>query len=134
MTVFFDLGVIEKEAGNNLKKFMKLFQVSCTNELPSRHKDSLYKKRLCLTGASFIINPIPLLNIRNIDIAYVVQYIKLAAKRDYTMYKYFSVKYLLLSYFPDINIEKIRSNPLLKITKDKIFFLYEELQKEKIWH
>jgi hypothetical protein len=80
-----------------------------------------------MVGNSFLINPEPLFKIKkSVDILYIIQYIKLAAKRDYSLYKYYGVKSLQLSYFPDINLEVIKTNPLLKITPTEIFFAYEE--------
>jgi hypothetical protein len=78
-----------------------------------------------MVGSSFLLNPEPLFK-SNVDVLYIMQYIKLAAKRDYSLYKYYGVKSLPLSYFPDINLGVIKTNPLLKITPTEIFFEYEE--------
>ena len=80
-----------------------------------------------LVGNSFLINANKILEDKNTDILYIYQYLLLAAKRDYSLYKLYGERSLLLSYFPDIDLSSITSNPLLKITKDKIFLKYEEL-------
>lgn len=83
-----------------------------------------------MPGTSFILNPDPLFKIKDVDINYIVQYIKLAARRDYWLYKQAGVKSLQLSYFPDVRMEVIKTNPLLKITKTEIFFYYEEKKRK----
>lgn len=79
-----------------------------------------------MLGQSFLLNPDELLNDRRTDPSYIVQYIKLAARRDYAMYKLYNITYLDLSYYPDIDRSKISHNPLLSIAGDKLFFKYEE--------
>lgn len=134
MTLFFNLELLEKEAGNDIRKFIVLLEAFHSKKLPSRRRGALYVKKLYLTGSSFLLNPEPLFKLKNIDSAYIVQYIKLAARRDYILYKHFGAKSLLLSYYPDIDIRVIKTNPLLKITNKEIFFKYEEEQKEIKWH
>ena len=79
-----------------------------------------------MVGQSFLLNPDELLNDRRTDPSYIVQYIKLAARRDYAMYKLYNITYLDLSYYPDIDRSKISHNPLLSIAGEKLFFKYEE--------
>jgi hypothetical protein len=131
VTLFFDLNLLEKAADKDMKKFVAILYAFYYKKLPSRRKGALYVKKLNIGGFSFLLNPDPLFTLKNIDIAYIVQYIKLAARRDYNLYKYYKVKSLPLSYFPDINMQAIRTNPLLNITNTEIFFKYEELKKEK---
>lgn len=83
--------------------------------------------RALMYGHSFLLNPDELLNDRRTDPSYIVQYIKLAARRDHAMYKLYNITYLDLSYYPDIDRSKISHNPLLRIAGDKLFFKYEEL-------
>ncbi len=82
--------------------------------------------RARMIGQSFLLNPDELLNDRRTDPSYIVQYIKLAARRDYAMYKLYNITYLDLTYYPDIDRSKISHNPLLNIAGDKLFFKYEE--------
>jgi len=83
--------------------------------------------RTQMYGQSFLLNPDDLLTDRRTDPSYIVQYIKLAARRDYAMYKLYKITYLDLSYYPDIDRSKISHNPLLSIAGDKLFFKYEEI-------
>lgn len=80
-----------------------------------------------MIGTSFLLNPKDLFNDKSTDPSYVVQYIKLAARRDYAMYKLYNITYLDLTLYPDIDRSKISHNPLLKIAGNKLFFKYEEI-------
>jgi hypothetical protein len=126
MILFFNLDNLELEATGNPNKFMQLLNDHRLKKLPK-----LTVKRK-LTGKSFIIHPEPLFEINNVDILYKIQYIKLAARRDYAHYKLYNSRVLDISFFPDLNIAALRSNPLLKITNKHIQFLYEE--KDTKWH
>ena len=126
MTMFFNLEVLEAEAGSDIAKFVALLNYHFTGTLV-KHKSIKYKpSRKNLAGYSFILNAAPILNLKSVDIAYVVQYIKLAARRDYTLYKFNNYKALDISYFPEIRLEVIKHNPLLKIVGNHIFFKFEE--------
>lgn len=120
MTVFFDITNLRTESCNSYNKFFELFKTHCRNKL---HKKQLKKT---LHGSSYILNPEPLFENKGIDILYKLQYIELAALRDYSMYKLYGRTTLELSYYPDLNVEKIKTNPLLKIQNNQIYFLYEE--------
>lgn len=126
MTLFFNLEMLEKEAGNNLKKFLAILEAFHNKKLPSNRRGALCRKQINLVGSCYLLNPDPLFKLTNTDIIFIIQYIKLAARRDYSFYKHFGTKTLLLSYFPDLNIRNISSNPLLKITDKEIFFKFEE--------
>jgi len=121
MTLFFNLDKLEKASNNNPVKFVQLLKDFHNKKLPKNK----YTKQVSLTGISFLLHPDKLLT-TNIDIMYIVQYIKLAARRDYALYKQYGSKTLILSYYPDINLVNIKTNPLLKITETEIHFLYEE--------
>ncbi len=129
MTVFFDLNKLEKLSNGNDLKFISIFYTY------------VFKRALAknISGTSFLINPEQLLkNAKKLDTGFVIQYIKLAAHRDYALYKYYNTLSLDLSFFPDINLNVIKYNPLLKISDNKIYFLYEEKLKGnkngiKIW-
>lgn len=130
MTLFFNIENLETEARSNSNRFMLLLETLYVNKLPKTQRGlNLYK--LPLNGSSFILNPAPLFDKRykHIDVNYKVQYVKLAGRRDYGFYKYHGITSLQLSYFPDIILENIKTNPLLDITKTEIKFLYEDQRK-----
>jgi hypothetical protein len=124
MTVFFNLENLEAESFNDYTKFIKLLHDHSLGRLPK-----LTTKRT-LHGKSYILNPTPLFERTNVDILYKIQYIKLAARRDYVLYKLYKFARLDLSFFPDINVHLLTTNPLLKIDHNQIQFLYEERKKE----
>lgn len=129
LTIFFNLETLERESCDIPQKFVQLLWYHYQNKL-LYHSDPRIRKLKTLTGYSFIINPEKLFNDRSTDILYKVQYIKLAARRDYYLYVSYDYRGLDLSFHPDINIETIITNPLLKIKHREILFKYEELQ----WH
>jgi hypothetical protein len=75
-------------------------------------------------GTSFLINEKELFNDSSLDV-YKAQYIILAGKRDLNLYKEYKVATLDLSFFPDLQVEKIKNNPLLDIKQQQIKFKYE---------
>lgn len=84
-------------------------------------------RRALMKGSSFILNPADLFKDKSTDPSYIVQYIKLAARRDYAMYKLYNITYLDLTFYPDLDRSKINHNPLLSIAGNKLYFKYEEL-------
>ncbi len=130
---FFNLTTLEKISDNNPVIFMDVLKSFYYKKLPSYRKPLKYSNKE-MVGSSFLINPEPLFKSK-VDVLYIIQYVKLAARRDYTLYKFYNYKALNLSYFPDIKLNSIKTNPLLKITETEIFFYFEEVQKGKSkWH
>lgn len=129
MTFFFNLINLETICKDDPKKFMEILESFYYKKLPGKSRTNYDRTKL--VGSSFLLNPEPLFKInKQVDILYVLQYIKLAAKRDYFLYIQYDIKSLQLSYYPDLNIETVKTNPLLKITEKEIFFKYEELTRK----
>jgi hypothetical protein len=84
-----------------------------------------YGLRSKLVGNSYLLNADEILNDNQTDILYIYQYLLLAARRDYSLYKLYGVKSLPLSHYPDIELSSIRHNPLLNVTNNEITFKYE---------
>ena len=124
MALFFNLDTLEEQSCNDSVKFIGMLWYHYSKRLPTRYS-KVKPSKVSLTGNSFLLFPEPLF-IDNTDILYKVQYIKLAARRDWNLYKQYKYKSLQTSYFPDLNYDAIRSNPLLKITPTEITFKYEE--------
>ena len=126
MALFFNLETLEREAANDSQKFLALLEYHYRGSIP-RHRNSKYKpSKKSLAGYSFILNPGPLFHLDTCDVNYIVQYIKLCALRDWTHYKFHNVKSLDTTYFPDLNVAKIQTNPLLELATKSIKFKYEE--------
>ncbi len=78
-----------------------------------------------LNGYSYLINDTDLFRDNVTDSTYIDQYIMLAGRRDYHLYKMYNYTKLPLSYFPDLNMDSIKYNPLLKVDGDGLLFKYE---------
>jgi hypothetical protein len=125
MTLFFNLETLQAQCNNDPNKFMAMLEYHYSKRLPK--KRSLYKpSKVSLLGNSYLLNPKDLFLDKSTDILYKLQYVKLAARRDYTAYTLYNYKALQTSYFPDIKYDLIKQNPLLNITSNEIFFKYEE--------
>ena len=124
MTLFFNLELLEVESLCEPKRMLVLLKKHFNKKLIPRNSRELasYKN---LSGHSFLLNPKPLFDDDSTDVAYKAQYIRLAGRRDYSLYKFYKVTYLDLSFFMDINLDLIKHNPLLEIHSNKIHFNYE---------
>lgn len=127
MTLFFDLKKLELESISDPERFIALLSYHYFGRIPPAFKSRFKVPKTTLKGKSFILNPEPILSESLIHISYKVQYIKLAGRRDYFLYKLYGLKSLDRSYFPDLNIESIQQNPLLIIEPTQIKFKYEEI-------
>jgi hypothetical protein len=124
MAIFFNLQTLESQAGSDSNKFMAMLEYHYSKRLPNKY--SKYKpSKVSLNGNSYLLNPQELFQDRSTDVLYKIQYIKLAARRDYSLYKLYNYKALQLSYYPDILYDAIKTNPLLTITQSEILFKYE---------
>ena len=85
-------------------------------------KEVLKSKQI--SGTSFLLNEKDLLNSTEDDF-YIASYVYLASFRNYSDYVLLGIKDLDLSYIPDIDIERYKSNPLLRINDRTIKFKYE---------
>lgn len=121
ITLFYNWKTVEIESkGNPFQAVDLLFKFYHGRIL----KYGLLRK---LKGSSFLLNPIKILSEKNVDILYVYQYLLLASQRDYSLYQLYGIKSLPLSYYPEIRLDSIKTNPLLEVTKTDIIFKYEEL-------
>jgi hypothetical protein len=122
--IFFNLTALETQACNKPNMFMAMLEYHYTKALPNKY--SKFKPaKVSLAGNSYLINPEELFNDKSTDVLYKLQYVKLAARRDYMLYKQYKYKALQTSYFPDLLVDVIRSNPLLEITPTEVHFKYE---------
>ncbi len=126
MTLFFNLDLLEAECKKSPSSIGYYLSLLHNGQTIPKYRRGIKVNANVLKGKSFLLNPTDLLNNTWSDPSYVAQYIKLAARRDYTMYKMYGIKYLDLSFYPDVDIAKIKHNPLLQIANNKIHFIYEE--------
>lgn len=118
MPLFFNLDILHKKAKNDPTKIVELLRKYYLEKTNNTYITTN------LQGKGFLINPKELFSSKENDV-YKAQYIILASKRDYFLYNKYGITTLQLSYYPDINIEKIKYNPLLIINKTEIGFIYE---------
>jgi hypothetical protein len=126
MILFFNLGILEAETLGNPKQMVEKLRLFYTKKQIPKNSYSKVKPIRNLIGNSYLINPDGFFADNITDIIYKSQYIQLAGRRDYGAYKLYNVKYLDLSFFKDIDLDNIKTNPLITITQNKIYFKYEE--------
>ena len=127
MALFFNLQTLENQAGNDSNKFMAMLEYHHSKRLPTKY--SKYKpSKIPLNGGSYLLNPVDLFNDKATDILFKLQYVKLAGRRDYSLYKLYKYSPFNCHVYPDIIYDTIKHNPLLIITKTEIKFKYEEIQ------
>lgn len=119
--MFFNLETLQKQSRGDINLALRMLENWYFNKLPKNTLDSKNFSKVSLYGDSFILHPQRLFCAK-VDPNYKGQYLILAAKRDYTFYKLYGVEYLDLSYFPDLNLDKIKHNPLLRIEDNKLIF------------
>ncbi len=123
MALFFNLELLESESKCDPKLMLSMLERHFGKKLiPKNNRDRNNYRNLA--GHSFLLNATPLFDDPP-DIAFKAQYIRLAGRRDYSLYKLYRATYLDLSYFKDIDLDAIKQNPLLDIQQNKIYFKYE---------
>ena len=128
MTLFFNILVLEQETLCDPDYLVQALKFHWQKRTIAKHKHSVYKPiQKSLAGSSFLLNPTDFFKDKTTDIRYLAQYLRLCGRRDYSLFKSHRIKYLDLSYFSDLNIPALESNPLLEITNKQIKFKYEEL-------
>ncbi len=125
MCLFFDLNKLEDQSCNDPTKFLYMLYYYWT-KAPLNKENRFVQSKISLAGHSYILNPSDLFYDQQTDELFKVQYIKLAARRDYSLYRQYNYCRLQTSYFPDLKIDSIKSNPLLDIKQTEIIFKYEE--------
>lgn len=124
--LLFNLNTLEQETECDPEKLVKTLELYYNKKTIPKTRYAKIKPIANLVGNSFLLHADRLFADRSTDIGFKAQYIRLAGRRDYYQFKYYSVTYLDLSYFADINLPALKNNPLLTITENKIYFKYEE--------
>jgi len=126
MTLFFNLTLLENNTQCDPIKLVEQLRLHFIRKAIPKNQYTKIKPIFNLTGNSFLIKPSLFFADKNTDIVYKAQYIRLAGRRDYAIYKHYGHRYLDLSFFSDIDLNAIKSNPLITIKENKIYFKYEE--------
>lgn len=125
MALFFDLKKLEEQSCNDSVKLISMLYFHWNKNAPILKHNIPLRSRVSLAGYSFLLNPADFFNDRGTELTFRIQYIKLAARRDYLLYKQYGYKGLQTSFFPDLAMDNIKHNPLLNIKPTEILFKFE---------
>lgn len=123
MTLFFDIIKLETESKGSDKLFIDILEDYYRVQVLNKIQTIKYRS---IKGKSWLLNPIPLFDKTIADLSYIVQYIKLAGRRNYHLYKMHNILTLDITFYPNLNIELIKNNPLLNIINNNIHFKFED--------
>jgi hypothetical protein len=125
MTLFFNIFTLEQDTQCNPKLMIEKLKLWYGKKRIPKSYDTKIKPISNLFGDSFLLNPEAFFSDTKTDIAYRSQYLQLAGRRAYGDYKLYGSTYLDLSLFEDVDQDKLKTNPLLTIANNKIYFKYE---------
>lgn len=124
---FFNLNILESQTNNDPKHLVEVLKKAWQGRtIPKNIKEKYKPIPQVIPGTSFLVNPKALFLDRTTQIVHKAQYIRLAGRRNYLLYKLKLQTYLDLTLYPDLNLEIIKHNPLLTIQKNNLRFKYEE--------
>jgi len=128
MTLFFNFNVLLRDTLGDPEYMVEALHKFYKGITIPKNKYEKYKPLQRLrAGSSFLLKPEPFFKHTGIDSAYRAQYIRLAALRNYGLYKTYQIKSVDLTLYPDIDLNNIKSNPLLIIANKQIKFIHEEV-------
>lgn len=130
MALFFNLDLLESESDQNDNKFLALLRYHYDNTTVVPRYEKYKPLTKSLKGNSFLINPRPVLYNTDRLPSDLVNYIRLAGRRDLLLYRNYNILYLDKNLYPELNLEAIKNNPLITISNNQIKFKYEESK----WH
>lgn len=127
MAILFNIETLERETKCNPEYMLVALQHYYNGKtVPSNVYEKYKPIKTSLKGSSFLVNPKALFDDKTTDIIYKAQYLRLAGRRDYLLFRHYGIKYLDLTFLPEISIDSIKLNPLLTINKNIVTFKYEE--------
>ena len=124
MTLFFDIIKLEVESKGSDSLFMTILEDYYNVKTYNKLQKIKYK---AINGKSWLLNPVPLFDRKLADISYIVQYIKLAGRRNYQIYKAYNIITLDISFYPNLILDTIKNNPLLTLSNNNIHFKFEDI-------
>ncbi len=120
----FDVNKLFNYCGNDNIKLLKVIENYYYKRIPKNYLDRKNFFNGSLKGTSYLLNPLGLFNSKT-DSAYKVQYLALAGRRDFMLHAEYGISYLDLSFWPDIDLNKLKGNPLIEVKNNQIHFLLE---------
>lgn len=119
--MLFNIAELIKQSKGDPDLMLKMLENFYYKRIPKNSYDSRNFSKVSLAGKSFIEHPQRLFNSK-VSNKYKAQYLILAAKRDKLLYDQYGVDYLDLSFYPDLNLAAIKTNPLLTVSNNKLHF------------
>jgi len=126
MTLFFNILLLEQDTQCNPKLMVEKLRLWHGRKRIPKSYHTKIKPISRLFGDSFLLNPDAFFLDTKTDIAYKSQYLQLAGRRAYGDYKLYGSTYLDLSLFEDVDLDKLKTNPLLTIANNRIYFKHED--------
>ena len=125
-TLFFNLQVLEEKTEcDPVYLVTALYKFYKGQKFPKNIKEQYKPISTLKAGYSFLLNPAEFFDDKSSDPIHKAHYIRLAGRRDYHLFKQYGIKYLDLSFYPDLDLAAVRSNPLLTIANKQLNFKYE---------
>lgn len=124
--ILFDKSKLLKFSGGSTENMIGILWYITYRPTPKSRRDvkQLKYQSIDWFGSSYLLNPEEFLDKHwRYSEKELLQYVLLAAKRDYAEYKLFRTKTLQAEY---VNVKAIENNRLLTITGNKIYFKFEE--------
>jgi hypothetical protein len=125
MTLFFNILLLEQDTQCNPKLMVEKLKLWYSRKRIPKNYATKIKPLSKLFGDSFLLNPQSFFEDQTTDIIYKSQYLQLAGRRNYSDFVHFGATYLDLTLFQDVDLDKLKTNPLLTIANNKIYFKYE---------
>jgi len=125
MTLFFNISLLEQDTQCNPKLMVEKLRLWYSRKRIPKNYATKIKPLSKLFGDSFLLNPQAFFSDTKTDIIYKSQYLQLAGRRNYSDFVHFGATYLDLTLFQDVDLDKLKTNPLLTIANNKIYFKYE---------
>lgn len=125
-TLFFNLQILEEDTlCDPIYLVIALHKFYKGQRFPKNSKETYKPLKRLRAGTSFLLEPAIFFDDKGSDPIHKAQYIRLAGRRDYQLYKQYGIKSLDLTLYPDLDLAAIRSNPLLTIANKQLHFKYE---------
>jgi hypothetical protein len=131
--LFYDWEKIFRTSEGNPQTMYSIVKMMYLNEIPENKYDKLYKyAQKSYVGGSFLLHPDVLLyNAYKHSYREIGQYLALASLRPFADYITTGETTLDLTVC-EVPVELFTENSLLRIEDNKVYFLYEEVNKKDI--
>lgn len=119
--MFFDIDILTKQCKGDSITMLKMLENYYFKKIPRSSKDVYGFAKVRLKGYTWLPNPEKLFSSKA-DIRYKRQYLILRSKVNILMINEYGLDILDLSFYPDIDKESIRHNPLIEIKNNVLYF------------